>query len=266
MRGKDFLNKMELIDPIYVEAADTIPVKKNKTWIKWCAVAACLCLIISAVALLPHLHERTVNSQIDIPVDPQVGAFVLSEKTTAKVSLGYEEIPTSSKTDLVALTEEEMFAHEKMYVFRGRVSGLTNVTIDFNGTKMVRCVATISIDAVYKGDLVPGDQITILIPCGIDLIGTAVEDTGIIAQLESGMEGIFMPWVYDENSYIEMNDAVLMTKDLAECGLADGMRWAFLSTERGIVFEKNAYPGATDAASMNDIEAYVVDMLKRFSK
>jgi len=259
MRGKEFLDKMDLIDPGYVEAADTKPVKKKNVWIKWCAMAACLCLIIGAVAMLPHLRSNHG--------EPQVGDFQLSEKTTAKVSLGYEEgAATSPKTDLVALTEEELFAHEKMYAFRGRVSGLTNVTIDFNGEKMVRCVAIISIDEVYKGDLVPGDQITMLIPCGIDLIGVHVEDTGIITQLKSGMEGIFMPWVYDENSYIEMNGAVLMTKDLAECGLADGMRWAFLATDQGIIFEKNAYSGAYEATTMDDIEAYVIDMLQKYGK
>ena len=259
MRGKEFLDKMDLIDPGYVEAADMKPAKKKNGWVKWCAMAACLCLIIGAVTFLPRLHGNHG--------DPQVGDFVLSEKTTAKVTLGYEEgAATSPKTDLVALTEEELFAHEKMYAFRGRVSGLTNVTIDFNGEKMVRCVATISIDEVYKGDLVPGDQITMLIPCGIDLIGVHVEDTGIITQLKSGMEGIFMPWVYDDNSRIEMNGAVLMTKDLAECGLADGMRWAFLATDQGVIFEKNAYSGAYEATTMDDIEAYVIDMLQKYGK
>ena len=259
MRGKDFLDKMDQIDPAYVEAADMKPAKRNNIWIKWCAMAACLCLIIGAVTMLPRLRGNHG--------EPQVGDFVLSEKTTAKVSLGYdEEAATSSKADLVFLTEEELFAHEKMYAFRGRVSGLTNVTIDFNGDKMVRCVATISIDEVYKGDLAPGDRITMLIPCGIDLIGVAVEDTDIIAQLESGMEGIFMPWVYDENSRIEMNGAVLITKDLAECGLADGMRWAFLSTNRGVIFERNAYSGAYEATTMDDIEGYVVDMLQKYGK
>ena len=55
------------------------------------------------------------------------------------------------------------------------------------------------------------------------------------------------------DSYIEMNGAVLMTKDLAECGLADGMRWAFLDTEQGLVFLRSAYPGAENATNLDDI-------------
>ncbi len=197
--------------------------------------------------------------------DHQDGGYDLSEKTTAKVSLGYDEgAAKSSDADLEFLTEEEMFAHEKMYVFRGKVGGLTNVTLDFNGITIVRCIATVSIEEVYKGNIVPGDQITMLIPCGINLRGVWVEDTDIITQLASGMEGIFMPWVYDEDSYFMLNGAVLMEKDLAECGLLDGMRWAFLSTDRGVIFAKSAYPGACDVTTMDDMEAYVVDMLKQF--
>ena len=41
MRGNEFLDKMELIDPAYVEAADATPKKKKSVWVKWGAVAAC---------------------------------------------------------------------------------------------------------------------------------------------------------------------------------------------------------------------------------
>ena len=127
---------------------------------------------------------------------------------------------------------------------------------------MLRCIATIVIDEVYQGDLEPGEQITMLIPCPIDEYNIWVEDTSVISQLESGMEGIFMPWIYDKDSYIEMNGAVLMLRDLAVCGLADGMRWAFLNTDHGLVYERWAYPGTGNATNLDDIEAYVIEMLK----
>ncbi len=254
MRGNEFLDKMELIDPAYIEAANAKPGKKKKIWIKWAAVAACLCIIAGAITTIPRFGRNQT--------DPQLGEIVLSKNTTAKISYGYEEgAVTSTKVDLVGLTEEELFSREKMYIFRGRVSGLTNITIDFNGEKEVRCIATIVIDEVYKGDLVAGEQITMLIPCAIDLVGFAVEDTDVIAQLEIGMEGIFMPWVYDDASHMEMNGATLMLGDIASCGLADGMRWVFLSTEQGLVFERNAYPGAKNAMDLDDIEAYIIKKL-----
>lgn len=55
MRGNEFLDKMELIDPAYVEAADTMPKRKNirnKVLLKWAAMAACLCLVITGVMML----------------------------------------------------------------------------------------------------------------------------------------------------------------------------------------------------------------------
>ncbi len=49
MRGKEFLNKMELVNPAYVEAADTAPKAKRKVWTGWrAAVAACICLVLLA--------------------------------------------------------------------------------------------------------------------------------------------------------------------------------------------------------------------------
>lgn len=51
MRGNELLDKMALIDPAYVEAADQAPKKKNYSWLKFGAMAACLCLIIIGVVL-----------------------------------------------------------------------------------------------------------------------------------------------------------------------------------------------------------------------
>lgn len=39
MRGNEFLDKMELADLAYVEAADAMP-KKRRGWLRWCAAAS----------------------------------------------------------------------------------------------------------------------------------------------------------------------------------------------------------------------------------
>lgn len=254
MRGSEFLEKMELIDSVYVEEAGEQPELRKTIWIKCCVVAACICLIMgSCVGAWYLLKGRKA---------PPIGDFILSDKTTAKVSLGVDGSALSdSKCLLTFLTEEEMFSKEGIYVFRGTVADLTNVTVDFNGKKEAFCISTIKISRVYKGEITAGEEIKMLLPCAIGIEGK-VEDTGFISQIENGMEGIFMPWVYDENAYMGMLGAVLMLQDLADCGLADGMRWVFLSTERGAVFFREAYPGARYAITLDDVEAYVVDMLK----
>jgi len=49
VRGNEFLDKIELVDPAYVEAADAKPTGKKRSWHKWAAAAACLCLMIAAI-------------------------------------------------------------------------------------------------------------------------------------------------------------------------------------------------------------------------
>ena len=51
MRGIEFLDKMELIDPAYVEAAEAEPKKKKNVWVKWGAIAACLCFVIMGIII-----------------------------------------------------------------------------------------------------------------------------------------------------------------------------------------------------------------------
>ena len=51
MRGNDFLEKMGLIDPAYVEAADTATNKKKISWMQWGAIAACFAVIVVAATI-----------------------------------------------------------------------------------------------------------------------------------------------------------------------------------------------------------------------
>ena len=48
MRGNELLDKMELIDSAYVEAADVKQKKEKNVWVKWGAIAACFALVIYA--------------------------------------------------------------------------------------------------------------------------------------------------------------------------------------------------------------------------
>ena len=62
MRGNELLDKMELIDPAYIEAADAAPNKRKSAWAKWGAAAACLCLICglavpTIAAFSPSFYE-----------------------------------------------------------------------------------------------------------------------------------------------------------------------------------------------------------------
>lgn len=51
MRGNEFLDSMELVDPAYIEEADQRPGRKPPVWLKWGGLAACLCLVAAASVL-----------------------------------------------------------------------------------------------------------------------------------------------------------------------------------------------------------------------
>lgn len=91
MRGKDFLDKMGLIDPDYVEAAD-VKTKKNRfSWMKWGAAAACFSVIVFAATILfPH-DEPELSS--DLPM--------LSISENASDGMGYEGYMAYDISELV---------------------------------------------------------------------------------------------------------------------------------------------------------------------
>lgn len=256
MNRKELYKSFREIDDDILERSESAA-KHNKKplLLKGCIAAACLCLIIGVLAKSSGAGK-----------DTKPGEILLSERTTAKISYGHYEstegTEMANKNALLYLTEEEMFTKENMYVFRGIVRELTNIIIDFNGEKEGRCIATIVIEEVYKGEISAEEEISVLLPCSIESGKMFAEDTGIIAQLKIGMEGIFMPVVYDQKDAMGRNGAVLVFRDLASCGISDGMRWVFLSTDRGVHFARFAYSGAKDAVSLDDIEAYVLKMLK----
>lgn len=263
MKNNKLLEKMELISPEYVtEAAEERAAVRasrrgRRIWLRWGAAAACVCLLAAGAALaLPGLLA-------DSPSEPSVS--VPPTSSTARITVGYDGagMVASSSADLVELTEKEMFGDKEICIFRGTVSSLTNLTIDFNGIKEYRCVARVIISKVYRGDgLAAGDSIDMLLPCAVDLAGAASEDTGVISRLRCGMEGIFMPRQCTERSYMEMNGATLLYSDLAQCSLGDGERWAFLDTEDGLVYAQWAYVGARGAETLEDIEEYVSSMIR----
>ena len=53
MNGKYLLDKMELIDPAYIEAADRKPKKKPIMWKQWGTLAACIAAaVVSGVIMV----------------------------------------------------------------------------------------------------------------------------------------------------------------------------------------------------------------------
>ena len=64
MRGRELLDTIENLNPAYIEAAAEKPKAKKAGWLKWGAVAACLCLVIAgAVHMLSPGEEKSTVLQ-----------------------------------------------------------------------------------------------------------------------------------------------------------------------------------------------------------
>lgn len=73
MRGSELLDKMGLVDPAYIEAADKAPGRGKSTWARWGAAAACLIAVISAgYGVLNILRADGFSIKIPFIKDPAV--------------------------------------------------------------------------------------------------------------------------------------------------------------------------------------------------
>lgn len=72
MRGNEFLDKMELVDPAYIEEADQPPGRKPPVWLKWGGLAACLCAMAVSVFALTGLEPMTIWYHLTNTYDPRV--------------------------------------------------------------------------------------------------------------------------------------------------------------------------------------------------
>ncbi len=287
MKSEKLLDAIGGIDDALICAAIQPPAKKN-TWLRWAAVAACLCLLAAALTLLPGQKPQlstpptttilpttpipTTSIPIaeipgTVPAPPQPPVLQLSQRSTAKVAYTDDYVCSAGNYLLPEDTEAEMFAMENLYIFRGTVLGLYNIVVDFDPDsdnkicKQYMCIAVIRVDKVFRGDIAVGDQLRMLLPCAIDVDDLWVEDTDTISRIEVGMEGIFMPHIYSETSEMSMGAKCIMLADLADCGLGDGTRWAFLQGAQRLIFADFAYPGAAGATTLEAIEAYISKML-----
>ena len=223
----------------------------KRGWVKWVAVAACILIAVVTAAVL----RRTGNIG---------GELDVSDATTAKVTVGVDESEAFADSSYIDYGDETtVFTMENTAYFRGTVLSLENITIDFNGYKFYRCVATIDVSKVYKGDIQAGSQIKMLLPCAIDPDYTHRSHPNYLSWIEIGMEGIFMPSMFDEDTFWEWDGVVVKELDLAQCGLMDPNNWTILFGDDYLYFRRETFTGLAGAETLDDAEAYVLRMLSK---
>ena len=232
------------------EEGKVITINKASNWKRLATIAACLVFAI-AVAI-PFLNKGS-------------GDFDLKLSNGVKVKY-VDKAPTiQNEYSLVGLSEDELFASNfnsyEIIAFEGTVKEVRNIVCDYNGRKDYRAIATIEVSDVLRGSLEVGKTVTILLPAPV---GTdfKVEDTSVSSQITEGTTGIFTPIKYDETAIREENGKTLALLDLAEYGLPDGVRWMFIETAEGLVYDRNAYPSFDKAKDLKDVKEIVILKIK----
>ena len=250
MRAETISDAMNYLDDEIIEDTEAFRQKKKKRkgWIKGAISAACLAVVLGAGLFV---------------ADRQQNRIALSENS-AHVTARYIEKapPVASSGDLIYLTEDELFTHWNTAIFKGTVEEIRNIELNFNGEKVYRAVASIQVEATYRGPCGPGDTVSVLLPCPIG--GEIwVEDTEIVSAMQVGTTGIFMPVIYTGDSVWEQNGARLVQTDIADFGFADGQRHAFLEGEEGLLFDRDSYPSIAAATTLDEVEAFIQDKIKK---
>lgn len=214
-------------------------------------IAACAAVFIfAAVCIHPDDHGRMPIELSD------------ASKNVTACYIDSEEIPmTSASADLVPLTETEIFHKYNTSIFRGTVASIRNIELNYNGQKEYRAIAEIRVTRVYRGDCRAGDTLTVLLPCPI-MEGYRISDCHVAEAVRTGMEGIFMPVTYDDSYICIRNGATLQYNDIADYGFLDGSRWAFLSTDTGLLFDPHAFESLNTPDTLDDLEKYIEKMLQ----
>ncbi len=229
------------------------PQAKTRFALAFCAA----CLVFAAFFLPKFLGRKSADF------------FQLSDASHGvKVSLMEKppEVMVNSSGDLIWLTEEQLFTHFNTDIFKGNITDIQNIILDFNGEKEYGAIASIYVEKVFRGNCQTGDTVKMLLPCMIDVEGLWVSGTDVVSKMRVGMHGIFMPMVYDDYSFREENGARLLLTDLVPYGLADGERYCFLQTQDGLVFARFAYESIAEASSLAEIENYIEKMLEKVSE
>jgi len=240
------------IDGRYVEAAEDCAPRKFRNMKKSLRVpaAAAACLVLAVGILAGALKCADAARQIAL-VGSSAG---VTARYTDRV---FDPVSARGEHSLVWLSEDEIFTHWNTAIFRGTVTEVRNIEIDFAGQKMYRAIAWVRVSSVVRGPYAEGEEVKILLPSAV-ASGSWAEDCGVIETIRVGVEGIFMPIVYDdENNFLEMNGTTLDKRDLAPCGLADGERWTFFDTGDGVRYAESVFPSLREAKNLDDVEAFL---------
>ena len=172
------------------------------------------------------------------------------------------EIPSNPSAITAIFNEQEVFNMFDTVAFMGTVKEVVNLKLDFDGVAHYRAMAVITVDKVYDGDLTVGETVNAMLPGPVDTGNIMGADFNITRAMKPGERGIFMPIVYSSDEVWEENGKELKMTEFAKYAIIDTIRFAFMDTDEGLLFERNTFPAIKDAKTLEEVETYIMDKVK----
>lgn len=214
--------------------------------------------------LIPVALVAALLMSNGIPKLTNPGNSLLYSKGNVMVSyiVDAPEMAVDPTAITAIFSEDEVFHMFKTDKFMGTIKTVKNVKIDFNGVPSYRAIATILVEKSYEGNAKVGEEVDLLLPGPIDAGQIIGADFNIQPAMNAGERGIFMLIRHDETSMWEENGTVLDLREIAEYGILDTQRFAFLETKDGLVFVRETFPQIKDAKTLEEVEAYILEKIK----
>lgn len=218
---------------------------RKNIWISG-AVAALFMLVFSANYFLKGSNDEVLYSNDGVVV-----------KEAAEIK------PDNSGAITMLYTEEDVFGRFDTDAFLGTVLEVKNISLDFDGIVHYRAVAVLHVEKVYDGDLKQGETIQVMLPGPVDTGKVMGADFNITRAMKAGEKGIFLPLKISSDDVWEENGKVLPMKEIAPYTILDTQRFAFIESEEGLLFERDTFPKIEHATSMDEIEEFILEKVKK---
>lgn len=149
MTGKEILEALSFVDESYIDEAENGNISSRIQIKKLLPLAACFCLLLSALLLLPS-HQAAPESVMQAPESAESGMLDTAPAPGSPPVLEAEEVPNISEVPSVILTVEEWTENG----FTAIVSEYVEAECIPLGTLIhVEILPNICVE-VYEGDLV----------------------------------------------------------------------------------------------------------------
>ena len=187
MNRKQISDALEHLDPAYIdEATAHAPIAILKSWHKWVAAVACLCVCVSAVLFTNVFHPNTP------PVDSSI---TTTTQQTADTTLSSNSQTTATTVAIVTTTTEQVPATQPTLITtvtkNSKTLSQTTTTAVAQTTPIVKTTTTMRKGSIQVGISTTKKGTTITTAPTVD----ALKEALTLNEYPSGMQNMEVKWV-----------------------------------------------------------------------